>query len=346
MVFFPVVGISPRRLLFVLPFLIVALISLLVNSIDMRLSSLNTFIMTVFEIIILSWTRTALKISDIERIGRIIIISVLVLCLSEYVTFALPFLSGIDLGRFPSSFGFFPNVNGAAMVLFFAFIVANKVIKKRIIRIIILFSLFFIIIMTGSRASLLGASIVVFWNIVDASVKMFNYLLVKKTFLLSFLFFVLVAITTSSIWLPVINNTYQRTLTDGTSYRTKIWKDVISSTMENKKYAFFGSGPASISYDFQRQQVIRYPDGNIGLSSHNSLVEIFAWYGLLGIIPVILMLIHLLYRIQNMGVFLGILAVGLFETQLFVGNSILWSLIIYLCLYNNGLRCMGKGRPK
>jgi O-antigen ligase len=335
--FLPFIRISPNRLLFFLPFLFVVTISVFLNSIDLKRPGINTYIVTLFVILILSWRKTLLQKKDVELIGKIIIFFVLSCTISEYVLKYSSFRLGIDFNLYKASFGFFPNRNTAAMALFFSFVISPKIFKNTIFRLIILFLIFYLIVMTGSRASFLGVIIIIFINSVKFLFRMLDDYSIKKYALALFFLLIVFFIISSSYWMAEVEKMYQRTLSGGTTHRTEIWNDVIYSTFENIKYVIFGSGPSSIAYDISAHEIIRYPIENIGLSSHNSFVQAFAWYGLSGIISIFILLIHLFFRIRDIGVFWGILSIGLFETELFVGNSILWSLIIYLCIYRDSV---------
>jgi O-antigen ligase len=333
--FLPSFRISLEQLLFFIPFLISITISLIINAPYLKMSSINTYIMTISSMIILSWKGVFIRGNNIKIISALIIVFVIILSLSQYLFF--PFIFKTKFGAVLSrgSFGSFINVNSAAMALFSGFIISLMVINNKKWKYIISSLLFFTIVLTGSRASLLGAVVVLFIKIVNFILRAVKYYSIKKLTLAFCLLIIVFIMLSWEIWLPVVKNTYQRTLTSGTSHRTRMWKKIIVSTADDNKFLFCGSGPSSIVYDLSADTVVRYSVTGTGLSSHNSFVHVFASYGLLGIIGVLLMIIYFFYHF-HVDIILGILTIGFFETQLFFGSSILWSLLIFHDVYKNG----------
>ena len=200
---------------------------------------------------------------------------------SFYVSIFLLILTTIFFGRFyhgrltlSINENIDPNYFCSGFVLIVAFLLNRlKFKKERLINIILLFAVLLIVVLSGSRGSLLAiiGEIFVFFAF-RYKKNIFAIILIAVSLLLLYLLFLKVLPENLSNRFNIIESFY-----DGGSGRTTIWKNMISIYNNGNLFdKIFGFGRESTRYLYMEKVGIYY-------SPHNLYIKILLENGIIGI---------------------------------------------------------------
>ncbi|MDO6675993.1 hypothetical protein Q4517_10600 [Tenacibaculum sp. 1_MG-2023] len=297
-----------KKVKLLLPLLTFMILSVLLNSVYIEKGGYITFGLSTLSFMLLFIN---IKRIDIRKLYNYISFIVFLFLFIIYY-FYLMGLQVIPSHIFYVLAGPFQNQNQTGMILLCLSAIITSLQRSTKLNHIMLFLLTVSIILTQSRAAMLGVFIIL------------TFYYRKKLILLTPILIIL-SIQVIRLYADVFERLIHKITTGGSSYRVEFWTEALNNMQNNILTFFFGNGVNVTTVELYGES----------LSLHSSYVNFIVAYGWLATVFLILLIFYILYEAKKNDnlIFvslLSLLAHGFFETSLFLGFSICWMSFILM----------------